>query len=44
MGVLIGELAGAAGVSPSAVRYYEAQGLLPRAERTSGRRVYERDD
>ncbi len=44
MGVLLGELAAAAGVSPSAVRYYEAQGLLPRPERRSGRRVYDRED
>lgn len=41
MAVRIGELARRAGVAPSAVRFYEAAGLLPAAERTaSGYRVY----
>ncbi len=37
----IGEVAARAGIAPSAIRYYEACGLLPRAERRSGRRVYD---
>ncbi|HVL65059.1 MAG TPA: MerR family transcriptional regulator [Actinomycetota bacterium] len=36
----IGEAAARAGVAPSALRYYESEGLLPPAERVSGRRVY----
>ena len=36
----IGELGAQAGVNASTVRYYEAEGLLPRAARRSGRRVY----
>jgi MerR family redox-sensitive transcriptional activator SoxR len=36
----IGELARRAGVSTSAVRYYERAGLLPAPARTNGRRVY----
>ncbi|HVT39850.1 MAG TPA: MerR family transcriptional regulator [Gemmatimonadaceae bacterium] len=36
----IGELAHRAGVSASAVRYYEHAGLLPAPPRTNGRRVY----
>ena len=39
--LLIGDLAVHAGVAPSALRYYEAKGLLPAARRTeSGYRVY----
>jgi MerR family transcriptional regulator, redox-sensitive transcriptional activator SoxR len=37
----IGEVARQAGVRPSALRYYEDIGLLPRPERESGRRRYE---
>jgi MerR family redox-sensitive transcriptional activator SoxR len=37
----IGQVAERAGLRPSAIRYYEAQGLLPAASRRSGRRVYE---
>ena len=36
----IGELAARAGLRPSAIRYYEARGLLPAPERRSGRRSY----
>jgi MerR family redox-sensitive transcriptional activator SoxR len=39
----IGELAGRAGVAPSAVRYYERVGLLPAPRRQNGRRVYAAD-
>ena len=36
----IGELARRAGVRPSAVRYYEARGLIVPARRAGGRRAY----
>ncbi len=36
----IGEVARRAGVAASALRYYEDAGLLPRADRKGGRRVY----
>jgi MerR family redox-sensitive transcriptional activator SoxR len=36
----IGELAASVGVNASAVRYYERTGVLPPAERLSGRRRY----
>src|SRR5215218_45254 len=36
----IGELARRAGTAPSALRYYERLGLLPRAERAGGKRHY----
>jgi MerR family redox-sensitive transcriptional activator SoxR len=38
----IGEVAKAAGLRKSAIRYYEKIGLLPEAERVSGQRVYDR--
>lgn len=37
----IGEVARRSDVMPSAIRYYERQGLLPKPERVSGRRCYE---
>jgi MerR family transcriptional regulator, redox-sensitive transcriptional activator SoxR len=37
----IGEVARSAGVRPSALRYYESVGLLPRPGRENGRRRYE---
>jgi MerR family redox-sensitive transcriptional activator SoxR len=37
----IGEVAARAGLRASAVRYYEAQGLLPAADRRGGKRVYD---
>jgi MerR family redox-sensitive transcriptional activator SoxR len=38
----IGQVALTAGLRPSAIRYYEAQGLLPPAHRHGGKRVYDR--
>jgi MerR family redox-sensitive transcriptional activator SoxR len=38
---LISEVAKQVGLQPSAIRYYEQIGLLPRAERTNGRRRYD---
>jgi MerR family redox-sensitive transcriptional activator SoxR len=40
-GWLIGEVAKRAGLKASAIRYYERIGLLPEAERLSGRRHYD---
>jgi DNA-binding transcriptional MerR regulator len=39
----IGEVARRAGIAASAVRYYELQGLVPRADRRGGKRVYADD-
>lgn len=39
----VGDLARRTGVRPSAIRYYEACGLLPAPARRSGRRRYEPD-
>jgi MerR family redox-sensitive transcriptional activator SoxR len=36
----IGQVAARAGINASAIRYYERHGLLPQAERVSGRRRY----
>ena len=36
----IGEVARAAGIAPSAIRYYEQAGLLPKPARQSGQRRY----
>lgn len=41
-GLMIGELARQAGVSASALRYYEKAGLLPSPARASNRRQYDR--
>lgn len=38
----IGDIARRAGLSTSALRYYEKMGLLPRAPRVGGRRRYDR--
>lgn len=38
--ISIGTVARRAGIAASAIRYYEAEGLIPRADRRSGRRVY----
>ena len=35
----IGDLSRLTGIAPSAIRYYEHQGLIPRVRRLSGRRV-----
>ena len=40
-GLSIGEVARQAGLAPSAVRYYERAGLLPKPPRVSGRRRYD---
>ena len=37
----IGEVAKQAGLASSAIRYYESEGLIPRADRRHGRRVYD---
>ena len=37
----IGEVAEKCGIAPSAIRYYESEGLIPRAARRSGWRVYD---
>lgn len=37
----IGDIARLAGVRPSAIRYYERMGLLPKPPRTGGRRRYD---
>ena len=42
-GLKIGRVAQIAKVRPSAIRFYEEQGLLPRPMRRSGRRIYDRD-
>lgn len=39
----IGEVARRAGIAASAIRYYERQGLVPRADRRGGKRVYAED-
>ncbi len=40
----IGEVARRTGVKPSALRYYEEEGLLPRVSRAGGRRRYSERD
>ncbi len=40
-GLTIGQVARAAGVATSAIRYYESAGLLPEAARANGRRRYD---
>jgi len=39
----IGEVAGRTGLAASALRYYEREGLIPRANRLGGRRVWDED-
>jgi MerR family redox-sensitive transcriptional activator SoxR len=39
----IGEVAAAAGLNASAIRYYERRGLMPKPERASGQRRYRAD-
>lgn len=39
----IGEVAARSGLAASALRYYEREGLIPKAERRGGKRIY-RDD
>jgi MerR family redox-sensitive transcriptional activator SoxR len=41
VGLLIGEIARRAGLSTSALRYYEKAGLLPAPARISKRRIYD---
>src|SRR5690606_6632289 len=40
MAITIGEVARRTGLAPSAIRYYEAEGLLPSPERRSGKRAF----
>lgn len=40
-GMTIGEVAQEAGIRPSALRYYESVGVLPKPERRNGRRRYD---
>lgn len=42
-GMAISEVARRTGVPPSTLRYYEDEGVLPRAKRRNGRRVYDED-
>lgn len=37
----IGDIGRLAGIQPSAIRYYERMGLLPKAPRAGGRRTYD---
>ncbi len=39
----IGEVARRTGIRPSAIRYYENAGILPKPARSSGRRYYDPD-
>ena len=39
--MLIGELSRRTGISSSAIRFYEEEGLIPRPARLSGRRVFD---
>jgi MerR family redox-sensitive transcriptional activator SoxR len=39
----IGEVAERTGVAASALRYYEREGLIPKADRRGGKRVYGED-
>ncbi|HYC91762.1 MAG TPA: MerR family transcriptional regulator [Thermoanaerobaculia bacterium] len=41
MEMTVGELAKRVGLAASTIRYYEEVGLLPRAARASGRRVFD---
>ena len=38
--MLIGDVARRAGLQTSAIRYYEAAGVLPKPQRLNGRRLY----
>jgi MerR family redox-sensitive transcriptional activator SoxR len=40
-GLSIGQVARQAGLRTSAIRYYEAEGLIPMAPRRAGRRIYD---
>ena len=39
--MLIGDVARRAGIAPSAIRFYESAGLIERAPRQNGRRLFE---
>ena len=39
----IGDIAARAGVPASTIRYYEKEGVLPRAQRVNGRRAFDDD-
>jgi MerR family transcriptional regulator, redox-sensitive transcriptional activator SoxR len=40
-GLSIGQVANHAGLRTSAIRYYEREGLIPKAARRNGRRIYD---
>ena len=40
----ISEVAKMMGVAPSALRYYDSEGLMPQVEKVNGRRVFTEDD
>jgi DNA-binding transcriptional MerR regulator len=42
--MLIGDVAERTGLATSAIRYYEQQGLIPRARRVAGRRHFDEKD
>ena len=42
-GLSIGDVARRTGIRPSALRFYEEAGILPRPARTGGRRLYDAD-
>jgi DNA-binding transcriptional MerR regulator len=42
--MLIGDVAERTGLAASAIRYYEQQGLIPRARRVAGRRQFDEKD
>jgi MerR family redox-sensitive transcriptional activator SoxR len=39
----IGEVASQTGIAASAIRYYEREGLIPKAQREGGKRIYDEE-